>query len=328
MEDLCRRKGDHVQYVYPELSSLDLNFTRIGGLGLGNMMFPYARAVLYVRDHGATLIWPTWNSIPVGQILRREENLRFYHDLFTHPQGEIDGIPVISGAQKVWLRMAHQKDIVFFRGMEGEFQPLGGRENSQYLYRHFQKILQEKNRPALSFNPGDGIVMHVRLGDFKRVEQVTFEHTSNQGMYFGEGAVTESVEALKAGAANTSIPISWYVMIVQQIRELTGANRPVYLFSDGTDEELAPILQLGNVERRTYGTAIADIMAMSKAKLFIASGSTFSRWVRYFGRMNTITYPGQLKQRLLEVDEDAFEIEVENNIPTDLLNRTNEMKRG
>ncbi len=307
---------------------MDLNFTRIGGLGLGNMMFPYARAVLYARDHGAALIWPTWNSIPIGQILRREENLRFYYDLFECPRGEIGGIPVIDGAQKIWLRMARKKDIVFFRGMEGEFQPLGGRENSQYLYRHFQKILQEKNRSALSFDPGDGIVMHVRLGDFKRVEQVILEHSSNQGLYFGEGAVTESVEALKAGAANTSIPISWYVMIVQQLREVFGEERKVYVFSDGTMEELAPILQLGNVERRTYGTAIADIMAMSKAKLFIASGSTFSRWVRYFGRMNTITYLGQLKQRLLEASEDAFEIEIENNVPTDLLNRTNEMKRG
>ncbi len=298
---------------------MDLNFTRIGGLGLGNMMFPYARAVLYARDHGAALIWPTWNSIPVGQILRREDHLRFYHDLFACPQSEIDGIPVIGGAQKLWLRMAHQKDIIYFRGMKGEFQPLGSKENSQYLYRHFQKILQEKNRPALSFDPRDGIVMHVRLGDFKRVEQVILEHTSNQGMYFGEGVVSESVETLKAGASNTSIPISWYVMIVRQIREVVGEERKVYVFSDGTQEELEPILQLGNVERRTYGTAIADIMAMSKAKLFIASGSTFSRWVRFFGRMNTITFPGQLGQQLLEQDEPHFEVEIENVISEEII---------
>ena len=281
-----------MKYVYPKLSDKDFYIIRIGGLGLGNMLFTYAKAVLYARDHGARLIWPTWVSIPVGQILRRESNKRFYHDLFQNRIG------AVSGLQKLWLLWTRKKDIVVMEGMEGEFEPIAGKENSEYLYSHFQTILQERNRKALEFEPGNGICMHIRLGDFTRGTEAD----------------------LKAGNPNTSIPIEWYIRIIRQIREAVSETLPVYIFSDGSREELQDILALPGVQQVTFGTAIGDILAMSKARLFVASGSTFSRWVRYLGRMNTITYPGQLKQYLLEEDEPAFEIEAE-QIPEEYLDR-------
>ena len=123
-----------------------------------------------------------------------------------------------------------------------------------------------------------------------------------------------------SGNPNTSIPIEWYIDVIQQIRDAVSETLPVYIFSDGSREELQDILALPGVQQVTFGTAIGDILAMSKARLFVASGSTFSRWVRYLGRMNTITYPGQLKQYLLEEDEPAFEIEAE-QIPEEYLDR-------
>ena len=281
-----------MKYVYPKLSDKDFYIIRIGGLGLGNMLFTYAKAVLYARDHGARLIWPTWVSIPVGQILRRESNKRFYHDLFQNRIG------AVSGFQKLRLLWTRKKDIAVMEGMEGEFEPIAGKENSEYLYRHFQTILQERNRKAMEFEPGNGICMHIRLGDFTRGTEAD----------------------LKAGNPNTSIPIEWYINVIQQIRDAVSETLPVYIFSDGSREELQDILALPGVQQVTFGTAIGDILAMSKARLFVASGSTFSRWVRYLGRMNTITYPGQLKQHLLEEDEPAFEIEAE-QIPEVYLDR-------
>lgn len=281
-----------MKYVYPKLSDKDFYIIRIGGLGLGNMLFTYAKAVLYARDHGARLIWPTWVSIPVGQILRRESNKRFYHDLFQNRIG------AVSGFQKLRLLWTRKKDIAVMEGMEGEFEPIAGKENSEYLYRHFQTILQERNRKAMEFEPGNGICMHIRLGDFTRGTEAD----------------------LKAGNPNTSIPIEWYIDVIQQIRDAVSETLPVYIFSDGSREELQDILALPGVQQVTFGTAIGDILAMSKARLFVASGSTFSRWVRYLGRMNTITYPGQLKQHLLEENEPAFEIEAE-QIPEEYLDR-------
>ena len=315
-----------MDYVYPKLSAIDLNITRIGGLGLGNMLFPYARAVLYARDHHLPLIWPTWNSIPAGQILRREKNKRFYNDLFTPKDAAVKDVSgenrlrVITGAEKNWLRMSRKHisehdlseqhileqnilkgdRIIEFSGMEGEFAPLLGKENGTWLYEHLKSILQVKNRKALEFQPGKAVCMHVRLGDFTRMN--------------GSGQTDEQKEkweeALRSGLPNLSIPLEWYVDLVRQIRKKLGYEIHVYVFSDGTDTELETLLSLSGVERKTFGTAIADIMALAQAKLFIASGSTFSRWVRYLGQMNTITYPGQLGQKLLEKDAGTFETEV------------------
>lgn len=300
-------------YVYPKLADIDLIVTRIGGLGLGNMLFTYARALLFAREHDAELIWPTWRSIPVGQILRREDNKRFYGDLFDNHENAIGGLRKLGLlvskkkiSEKAYPESVPAQDcIVEFTGMEGEFEPILGKENSQFLYAHFQNILQERNRKALCFMPSDGICMHIRLGDFTR----------------GAGE-----QQLKEGMPNLSIPIEWYVSIVKQLRAALGKERTVYVFSDGTEEELRPLLVLGNIQRKTYGTAIGDILAMSRCKIFIASGSTFSRWVRFLGRMNTITYPGQLKQKLLDADEEAFEIEAL-EIPQEYLERLKRMKK-
>lgn len=300
---------ENMKYVYPKLSDIDLGITRIGGLGLGNMLFTYARALLYAREHDAAVIRPTWNSIPVGQILRGDKNKRFYHDLFVNETGEIAGV------KKAWLLLRGKKvpeerlksdqtdrledgEIAVFSGMEGEFEPLMGKGNSRFLYQHFQAILQENNRKALMFEPGNGVCVHVRLGDFTKGSQ----------------------QDLKAGLPNRSIPISWYVSIVEQLQRVLPGGTKVYIFSDGTDEELSELLRLPNVQRITFGTAIADIMAMTKAKIFVASGSTFSRWVRFLGQMTTIAYPGQLKQHLLEEGTDSFEIEAE-VIPEEFLKR-------
>lgn len=298
-----------MKYVYPKLSDIDLGITRIGGLGLGNMLFTYARALLYAREHDAVVIRPTWNSIPIGQILRGDNNKRFYHDLFVNRTGEI------AGFKKAWLLLSRKKvpeerlkndsagrlndgEIAVFSGMEGEFEPLMRKGNSKFLYQHFQSILQENNRKALMFEPGNGVCVHVRLGDFTKGSQ----------------------QDLKAGMSNRSIPISWYVSIVKQLQKVLPEDTVVYIFSDGTEEELSELLTLPNVRRITFGTAIADIMAMTKAKIFVASGSTFSRWVRFLGQMTTIAYPGQLKQHLLEEGTDSFEIEAE-VIPEEFLEK-------
>ncbi len=295
-----------MKYVYPKLSDINLGITRVGGLGLGNMLFTYARALLYARKYDAELIWPTWRSIPIGQILRGDSNKRFYHDLFVNHVGAIMGV------KKVWLLFSKKKiaekelgsmysecdnKVIVFSGMEGEFEPLMGKGNSSFLYQHFQVILQDRNRKALSFDPGNGVCIHVRLGDFTR----------------------GSEQELRAGRSNMSIPISWYVDIVKQLQKIL-PDEPMYIFSDGTNEELAELLALPHTERVTFGTAIADIMAMTKAKVFVASGSTFSRWVRFLGQMTTIAYPGQLKQNLLEDETDHFEIEAE-EIPAEYLTR-------
>jgi len=171
--------------------------------------------------------------------------------------------------------------------------------DSKIIYEDLVKNLMEKNKKPLDYDFTSSISFHIRLGDFNR-------------------AVIDDV---RNGLHNSSLPIMWYVSMLEQIRGALGYEIKAYIFSDGTEQELNPILSLPNVERITFGTSIADILALSKAKLLVASGSSFSMWARYLGRMNTICFENQIKQRILTEKDDTFEIEVNDIIATEYLEK-------
>ncbi len=288
-----------MKFVYAQLSEKDYIIARGGGAGLGNILFTYARSVIYARKHGCKVIWPTWPSIKIGPIIRREKDKRFYFDLFRNKSSYIGGL------KKAWLLMTKQRiseaealsgldcenKIITFKGFEGCFEPIMG--DSAEVYQDIVANLHRKNRKALEFKGEGCICMHVRLGDFHRA----------------------SWEDVKSGKHDSSIPIEWYVQMANELRSITGEKTKIYVFSDGTDEELTPLLGFENTERITFGTSIADILALSKAGVFVASGSSFSMWARYLGRMTTIMFPNQEKQKILFDEEDNKEISAIENIP-------------
>ena len=292
-----------MKYVYPKLSKNDWLIVRLGGSGLGNILFPYARAISFAKKNNFKVIWPTWPSIKIGPFLRREKDKRFYNDLFTNNSGYIDGI------KKIYLLLAKKKisekfftsnsnlnsnnEIIIFQGMDNNFK--GIIHDRDIIKEDIIRNLAPKNKLVLQFNAENSICMHVRLGDFQK----------------------SGYDKLLAGNNNTSIPIEWYVKIGKSIREIVNKCVKIYVFSDGTDDELKQLLELKNIERKTFGTSIADIIAMSKAKLFISSRSTFSDWARFLGGMTTITFPGRRekdKYYLLAYDENK-EIEAIDSIP-------------
>jgi hypothetical protein len=288
-----------MNYVYPKLSDHDLLCVRLGGAGLGNILFAYARAVVYAEKNNCKLIWPTWPSIKLGPIIRREPDKRFYGDLFQNNCGAISGLQ--KGIKLITTRHESEAAIensclkdgttIIFEGLEGCFEPI---MNDYELVRdNLIKNLRKKNRASLDYDFSNSIGVHIRLGDFSRVTE------------------TE----VRAGRHDSSLPIEWYVTVIQQILQYAGEDKKVYIFSDGTDQELAPVLELKQTQRITFGTSIADIMALSRVPLFVASGSSFSLWARYLGRMSCICYTNQIKQRLLCQEDVNFEYETTGEIP-------------
>ncbi len=280
-------------YIYPKLSKKDCLLFRLGGAGLGNILFTYARAVVYVQGHeNAKMIWPTWFSLKLGPILRNESDKRFYNDLFINKSG------YISGLKKTYFLLTkkhikeqeitenHEFDdcIVEFEGFENCFEKIIN--DSEIVYKDIIRNLNPKYKVALSFKGENAICMHVRLGDFARV----------------------SWEEVKSGKHCSAIPIEWYVCMGTALRQIIGENVKIYVFSDGTDEELSPLLELENVERITFGSAIADILALANSGIFVASGSSFSMWARYLGRMTTVMFPNQVKQNILQAYDEGEEI--------------------
>lgn len=291
-----------MNYAYPKLSEHDLGFVRLGGAGLGNIMFTWARAAVFARDHQCQVIWPTWPSIKIGPYLRRESDKRFYGDLFRNDGSAVGGVKKlhklltcnrISEAQKELVAL-EDETIVEFTGFEGCF------ESILYEYEFVRQLIESnlhpKNKAPLQDDYRGTMGIHVRLGDFSRV----------------------SVAEVEAGRHDSALPVEWYAEIVRQVRHYAGRQIPVYVFSDGTDEELQPLLALPGVERKTYGTSIGDILGLSRFPLLVASGSSFSMWARYLGRANCICYTNQKKQQILTPEEDKFEIETSGTIPEEI----------
>jgi len=94
------------------------------------------------------------------------------------------------------------------------------------------------------------------------------------------------------------------------------------LFTDGSREEVAEILNVDNVHLHRRGTAIADLWTLAQARLLFASGfSTFSMWASFLGGMPTIYAPGKIQERVQLERPRPLEIEVEEgaDIPAHLI---------
>ena len=284
-----------MNYVYPKLSEYDLGFVRLGGAGLGNILFAWARAAVFARDNGLRMIWPTWPSIKLGPWLRGERDKRFYGDLFYNAGGAVGGIQKlyklatlsrIPENAKERIRM-EDESIVEFCGFEGCFEDI--LHEYDYIRELLLQNLKEKNKACLAEDCQGKAAFHVRLGDFSRVSE----------------------EEVRNGRHDSALPMEWYVRQVKEIRRYAERDIPVCVFSDGSDEELAPLLALPGVKRKTYGTSIGDILGLSRFPLLVASGSSFSMWARYLGRANCICYTNQKKQAILTPEEGKFEIETD-----------------
>lgn len=110
----------------------------------------------------------------------------------------------------------------------------------------------------------------------------------------GKDFVDASVDDdfLKRGALRT--PLKWFVDVLQEIRAFLGSTTKAFVVSDGTREDLGPLLCLPNVELVKSPSAISDLLVLAKSQILIGSGgSSFSAWASFLGQMPTISHEGQ-----------------------------------
>ena len=97
---------------------------------------------------------------------------------------------------------------------------------------------------------------------------------------------------------------------MNELRKELGADINFKIFSDGSNEELSLILKQKNTERVRFGSALADLLALSKSHILIGSASsTFSMWASYLGRMPTI-WPEKGLFQSLHYERPNNEVEV------------------
>ena len=102
-----------MKYTFVSLGKLESIGVRLGGAGLGNILFPWARAIVYAKEHNLTRIQTTWKNLKLGTFFRKERDKRFYFNLFTEKEG-IDGV-------RKFLLLNFSKQVKVFSGMEGLF---------------------------------------------------------------------------------------------------------------------------------------------------------------------------------------------------------------
>jgi hypothetical protein len=229
--------------------------------------------------------------LKIGPILRRERDTRSYQDLFQSSRFEIHGARrvrlLLSASRVEAVRADVSPDgvVVEVRGIEGLFTELI-REHDLVKAR-----LLAMTRPAIlervSGSRRNAVAIHVRLGDFAPAV----------------GAYARAAHA----SSNTRTPIDWYRHVVLHLCSELPEDVRFIVFSDGSDAELAPLLQLRRVERRPSKDALSDLLEMANCRGLVASGSTYSMWASYLGRLPTIWPPGQMRQRFMVDDELEFE---------------------
>ena len=256
---------------------------RIGGNGLGNLLFTWARCLSASKRNGWKMLWPTWRSFkPKNWRVNRYDH-RTYRDLFRPTE------QYVTGWRKPWYlaryRWISEREtdnspvppgtVVEFHGMEGKFKPF---LHDHHLVRdELLRITRQKHLAAFSEPAPAPIGIHVRRGDF--VRRASYE---------------EMVEI-----DNSALPLDWYIDALKAVRAKAGQELPAFIFSDGSEDELAPLVSLPAVRRVDYGSGLGDMLGLSRSRMLIASGSTFSMWGSYLGQVPTLWHPKKLLQNVL-----------------------------
>lgn len=272
----------HFLYGYPALPKA----------GLGNMLIPWADCLLWCKDTGARMISPTWAKLRIGPVLRRERDKRFYQRFFVSA-GEVTGPhkwALLLTARKipadVWRAgnvgaTAERDTVVCFSDMN-LFGNLVGRhaEVKSALYC----MTKPQYHPAsIAGTPFIGI--HIRLGDYPPFPAAN----AAPMVYF-------------------RLPIDWYVAGLSAIRRAVGIDLQAVVFSDGSDQELMPLLAMPRVSRSPFREAITDMLALGESCAVIASRSTFSLWGCYLSQAPSLWY--MTNSGVTSVTESAADLDV------------------
>ena len=250
-------------------------FPNLPKAGLGNMLLPWADCLLWCKDFDANMISPFWYKLRIGPIIRNERDKRMYSQCF-NSSGQITGLrrlfllafSKLESAEK-WREGGHRtkiekKTVVSFSDMNC-FHQLVGRQAE--VADGLRRIINPEYFPA-GLDGKKFVGIHVRLGDYPQ-----------QLIHEGSKMV------------NYRLPLEWYSACLLEIRQALGTEVAAVVFSDGNDNELAPLLNLPHVHRSPFKKAITDMLALSKASIIVTSRSTFSLWGVYLGQVPSIWYP-------------------------------------
>ena len=271
--------------IYPKLpASFNLGFIRIGGSGLANCMFVAARGFVKSRELKCGFINPAWLNISLGPYLRKESDKRHYKGLFkvNGIQGIVKLYALIFYKKIKETQLGEKRGLLIVEGLGNYFDDLLDYHSivRNYIWETTEiKIVDTLN----TTNFENKIGVHIRLGDYK------------------------------VSSLNTKL--QWYINVIIELIKICGDKYEFLLFSDGNDEEMKELLEMPQVNRAFTGSALGDILALSKCEIIIGSDSTFSGWGAFLGQVPTV-FPKRHFGKVLKSQEHELILNTEgiNNI--------------
>jgi hypothetical protein len=200
-------------------------------------------------------------QIKIGTFLRGERDKRTYGDVLRCRSAE---------EWRCWLTARTRASISerdfdgSQRGMTVQYSGLGSYFHDLTGHRELiANWLSLNVRGQIPPEPFD-IGIHVRLGDFSAADP-------------------------DAAVNNVRQPLEWYRVAFDEARHILGIPAPsVVLFTDSNAVEVERGIRVGPLVVDESENALLAISRLSRARLLIASRSTFSMWAAYLGGMPVI----------------------------------------
>lgn len=258
-------------------------YSRLPRAGLGNKLLVWAKAEIFAKQNGLQHYTSRWADLKLGPYIRGERSKRHYQQMFSK-----NCLPPMF--DKLWMMWAMQKTIepdfqsalkkveknqselyVFNTVPDWKDYFLGLRGHEIFLRDKFYGILHQRVRNEFhSFEQTPIVGLHVRRGDFRELK---------------------SDEKLGKDC-NVRTPISYYINVLTELRELAGKELPATIFTDGRHDDVKELLEIPNVEVAQHGSDVLDMLMLSKSKVIVPSiASTFSYWAAFISDAVVITHP-------------------------------------
>jgi hypothetical protein len=301
--------------LYAKLGRFRIGPVYLFGDGLGNSLLVWARAMIASEQTGLPMLTPVWRRLTSGGGWLTAVKTMFLPDSARRTYGNLfEGGSDWRSSVRDLLVLAHARHLdesAFRDSVSGGSLPSGSivfvfRNSGDgfeillpyrtLIRRRFAEMLQPGAIRSVQMPTRPWFACHVRLGDFRAAH-----------------------DSVALAQVNARLPFAWYSAQIQKVAA-AWPGVPIEIFSDGTNDELSPLLSRPGVTRANYGSPLADLVAMSQSRLLICSGSTFTAWAAFLGDCSTIWFPGKLnslfgKQRL----PNSVELTIQHPLPEQFL---------
>jgi hypothetical protein len=264
--------------------------------GLGNQLFPLMHAAVFAQINNLPLLVVGYHQFKIGPYLRREKSKRKYKGFFKFEKNIFSAFLDELKVNKILKScdVVHEpallaispdekiRKVFFFEKMptyHDYFIYLKPHRN--LVINLINELISDRILKNVKDIPHFEIGVHIRMGDFRKL---------NVG------------EEFKGGHVRT--PESYFVNIINGIKEIVGYDIKVNLFTDGYRDEFETILDIKKIEMVEGNNDLVDMLLLSKTKIIVIStGSTFSYWAGFLSNAPMIMHPDHIHSRVRALND-------------------------